>query len=91
MKIKNFDYTKSNGEISTRKVIVLHPAKDYDHTLDITGVNLQLAQDILVSELERIHAEYQLVMKNLLVEFGLENSLRNFKINRMTEIIEEEV
>lgn len=91
MKIKNFEYHKASGETSDRKVIVLHPAKDYDHTIDISDVEIPLAQDILISELERIHAEHALAMRELLVQFGLENKLRNFKINRMYNITEEEV
>lgn len=91
MKIKYFDYTKSNGEVSRRKVIVLQPAKDYDHVIDISEVTLPHTEEILSVELQKIHAEYMNSLKELLTEFGLEKSLRNFKINRMSDITEEEI
>lgn len=87
MKIKSFEYakaTKSGVEISDRKVIVLHPAKDYDHTIDITDIELPMALEILSVELKNLDAEYTLRLKELLTEFGLENKLRNFKLNRMS-------
>ena len=42
-------------------------------------------------ELQKIHSEYMNSLKELLTEFGLEKSLRNFKINRMSDITEEEI
>lgn len=91
MKIKSFDYTKSDGEISRRKVILLQPSKDYDHVIDISGISLPHTEEILSVELQKIHAEYMNSLKELLTEFGLEKSLRNFKINRMSDITEEEI
>lgn len=91
MKIKYFDYTKSNGEVSRRKAIVLQPAKDYDHVIDISEVTLPHTEEILSVELQKIHAEYMNSLKELLTEFGLEKSLRNFKIGRMSDTTEEEI
>lgn len=91
MKLKSFDYTKSNGEVSRRKVIVLQPAKDYDHVIDISEVTLPHTQEILAVEFERLHAEYINSLNEVLAEFGLKKNIRNFKINRMSDITEEEV
>lgn len=88
MQIKQFEYTKANGDISSRKVIVLQPAKDYDHTIDISDVELPMAEEILGAELSRLHSEYMNNLKQLLSEFGLENNIRNFKTNRMSNITE---
>lgn len=89
MQIKQFEYTKANGDISSRKVIVLQPAKDYDHTIDISDVELPMAEEILGAELSRLHSEYMNNLKQLLSEFGLENNIRNFKTNRMSNITED--
>jgi len=86
MEFKHFDYTKTNGDISNRRVIVLQPAKDYDHTIDISDVELPMAEEILAAELNRLHTEYMNGLKQLLSEFGLENNIRNFKISRMSNI-----
>lgn len=91
MKTKSFDYTKSSGEVSRRKVIVLQPAKDYDHVIDISEVSLPHTEEILAVELQKIHADYMNSLKELLTEFGLEKNIRNFKINRMSDVTEEEI
>lgn len=94
MKIKSFQYAKSTKEgieVSDREAIVLHPAKDYDHTVDITGIELPMALEILSVELKKLDAEYSLKLKELLSEFGLESKIRNFKIDRMSNVETKEI
>ena len=94
MKTKSFQYAKSTKtgiEISERTAIILHPAKDYDYTVDITDVELPMALDILAVELKRLDAEYSLKLKELLSEFGLENKIRNFKIDKMSNVETKEI
>lgn len=86
MEKKTFTYAKSNGEISTRRVLVLNPAKDYDMCLDISDVEIPQAVELVEVELKRLHAEYQNNVKTLLTEFGLEKTIRNFKVSRMSDI-----
>lgn len=86
MQKKTFNYLKANGEESFRSVLVMNPAKDHDLCLDISDVDMPQTIDILSVELKALHANYQAQIKTLLAEFGLETSIRNFKIARMSNV-----
>lgn len=94
MQIQSFEYhksTKTGIEVSNRTAIILHPAKDYHHTVDISDVEMPMALEILAAELEQLNSEYNIKLKQLLTEFGLESKIRNFKTERMSNVETKEI
>lgn len=77
----NFTYTKPNGDVSYRRVIVIAPPSDNYLTLDCSDLD---ADDIHIMR-DRF-AQYEEAKKELLYTYKLQNYIKSFKASRMTDI-----
>lgn len=85
MLFKKFTYTKSDGQISDRSVVVLKKAADYDTCIDVTELD-PLAFETFIDDMKLFEEKYKRKLNKLLANYNLTSNFRNFKINRMSEI-----
>ena len=76
-----FTYTKSNGEVSSRKAVVISKPNPNYSMLDLSSVN----EDELSSIIEIIEA-YEKERNSLLEKYDLKRFYKNFKPNCITEV-----
>ena len=73
-KVREFVYTKANGDTSERVVFTLNPVSDMLFGLDLTEFSEDEREDY-VSSLELLDD----VIKGLIIDMGLNSQYRNFK------------
>ncbi len=81
MKIFEFDYTKKDGEKSTRKVMALHASDGWVDAIDLTKLSQNEQED-----LKQIQLEYEGKIKPF-----IEKAFRRFNKSNMTILHEETI
>ena len=84
MKLTEFTYTKKNGDVSRRAVIVVSEPNKFLQGIDVSDLdNDDLAQ--FVCELRAIEKQYQAQRAELFANFDLTYSFRQFDTNGITD------
>lgn len=78
MKIQEFEYTKPDGSVSTRKVMVLRELDDY-----IDAIDFKYLSEEEQTSLVKAQNEYEATMRPL-----TEKAIRKFKNSRMANFKE---
>ena len=73
-KVKEFTYTKANGDTSTRYVYTLNPVSDMLFGLDLTEFSGD-ERDAYVAQLELLEED----IRDAIIDMGLHSQYRNFK------------
>lgn len=81
MKIFEFDYTKKDGEKSTRKVMALHASDGWVDAIDLTKLSLEEYEN-----LKQIQLEYEGKIKPF-----IEKAFRRFNKSNMVILHEETI
>jgi len=88
MKIKEFTYTKPNGDVSQRAVIELVSPTEHMEGIDVT----ELDQDqyaIFIEQLRELEGEMYKRRLELYADFDLQHNYRRFLPQRMTNVTTE--
>lgn len=85
MKLKEFTYTKPNGDVSKREVIELVSPCEFVEGIDVTGMDKDVYAEF-VSALTQLESEYYANRTALYAEFDLKNNYRRFMPSRMTDV-----
>ena len=91
MDIKTFIYTKPDGSISQRKVLVMHKASDYDKCIDLSVITDKSTITNLTTEITQLRNSYSDNLNKILNDYGLVDNIRNFKIDRMSNVQSEKI
>ena len=85
MKIKEFTYTKANGDVSQRALIELVSPTTHYEGIDVSDLELDAYADFVqkLNAMENVIAEQR---KSLFAEFDLTQNYRRFSPERMTNI-----
>jgi hypothetical protein len=78
MKIQDFEYTKADGSISNRKVMVMREGDDFIEAIDFKYLNNEEENELI-----KIQNEYEAILRPL-----TEKALRRFKTSRMAKFHE---
>lgn len=90
MKTITFDYTKKDGSVSERTMLVLvepHKATDKYAGIDISEIGPDEGAEF-VSRYEMLHEKYLEEVKQLQAEFDVKHNYRQFFESGMSNIIE---
>ena len=88
MKIKEFTYTKPNGDVSSRALVELVSPTEHIEGIDVTGLDSdQYAHFIL--ELKQLEDELYARRLSLYADFDLVHNYRRFVPARMTNVTTE--
>jgi hypothetical protein len=88
MKIKEFTYTKPNGDVSQRAVVELVSPTEHMEGIDVT----ELDQDqyaIFIEQLRELEGELYKRRLQLYADFDLQHNYRRFLPQRMTNVTTE--
>lgn len=85
MKIKEFTYTKPNGEVSQRTLVELVAPTDAHEGIDVTELDMDTYADF-VAELSTIEKQIYEMRTNLYLKYDLKHNYRKFLPSRMTDV-----
>lgn len=91
MELKEFTYTKADKSVSYREVIVLSNASSSDKCIDITDLEDTSVLDTLIPEILGLREKFNNDLKTILAKYSLEHKIRNFRIDRMSNIHSEDI
>lgn len=88
MKIKEFTYTKPNGDVSQRTLVELVTPTEHIEGVDVSELDMdQYAQ--FVQQLKQLEDEQYTRRMQLYADFDLTNNYRRFVPSRMTNVTTE--
>lgn len=85
-----FKYTKGDGKVSNRTLVVQNMPTECISGTDVTSLSME-DQALYAEELNRIKTEYMEKMLNLNSRYDLNHSYRQFKPAQMSEVLTEEI
>lgn len=88
MKIKEFTYTKPNGEVSERTLVELVSPTEHVEGIDVTELSMDDYADF-VTKLRELESNLYTQRMALYAEFDLAHNYRRFLPSRMTNITTE--
>jgi hypothetical protein len=88
MKIKEFTYTKPNGEVSQRTVVELVSPTEHIEGIDVTELDMDSYADF-VTQLRELESNLYAQRMALYAQFDLKHNYRRFLPSRMTNITTE--
>lgn len=88
MKIKEFTYTKPNGEVSQRTLIEMVTPTEHIEGIDVSGLDLDSYGEF-VSKLKQLEDEVYNRRMALYADFDLGTNYRRFVPSRMTNVTTE--
>ena len=88
MKIKEFTYTKPNGDVSQRTLIELVSPTEHIEGIDISELDMDPYAEFM-KRLNELEQEISNKRTALYAEFGLTHSYRRFLPSRMTDVTTE--
>lgn len=88
MKIKEFTYTKPNGEVSERTLVELVSPTEHVEGIDVTELDMDTYADF-VTKLRELESNLYAQRMALYSEFDLAHNYRRFLPSRMTNITTE--
>ena len=86
MKIKEFKYTKPNGEVSERTILELVPVSEHVEGVDISSLDMDAYAEF-VSKVRAIEADTYAKYMDLYADFDLKHNYRRFSPERMTDVV----
>lgn len=84
MEIKSFKYTKANGDVSRRDVLVITNPSNMLRGMDITELSDE-AQVELANEVSKAYDEFLQKTAEIYEAFDVRRNFRQFDILKMTE------
>ena len=84
MEIKSFKYTKANGDVSRRDVLVITNPSNMLRGMDITELSDE-DQVTLASEVSKAYDEFLQKTAEIYEAFDVKRNFRQFDILKMTE------
>lgn len=88
MQFKTFKYTKANGTVSDRHMVVLGKPQANFYGIDVTALEpVEFA--MLAEKLNALTTEHDERMAQLLKEFDLTHNRRQFIPEQMTDVVDE--
>ena len=88
MKIKEFTYTKPNGEVSQRILVELVSPTEHVEGIDISELDMD-TYAAFVKQLNELENEISAKRSDLYAKFDLVHNYRRFLPSRMTEVTTE--
>lgn len=88
MKIKEFTYTKPNGDVSQRTLIELVSPTTHIEGIDVSELHMDAYADF-VQKLRDLESQVYNQRMQLYAEFDLSNNYRRFVPERMTNVTTE--
>lgn len=88
MKIKEFLYTKPNGEVSHRTLVELVSPTEHFEGIDVSALDMDSYGQFVV-ELNTLENEVYAKRAELYAKFDLNHNYRRFVPSRMTEVTTE--
>ena len=88
MKIKEFTYTKPNGEVSQRTLVELVTPTDSIEGIDVSGLDMESYAEF-ITELKVLEDEIYNRRMALYANFDLGHNYRKFLPSRMTNVTTE--
>lgn len=88
MKIKEFTYTKPNGDVSSRTLVELVSPTEHIEGIDVSELDMDQYSDF-VTQLKQLEDEIYTRRMALYADFDLGNSYRRFVPARMTNVTTE--
>jgi hypothetical protein len=88
MKIKEFTYTKPNGDVSQRTIVELITPTEHIEGIDISSLDMDTYAEF-VQKLGDLEKEIYNKRTELYNEFDLKHNYRKFVPNRMTNVVTE--
>ena len=85
MKIKEFTYTKPNGDVSKRTVVELVSPTEHVEGIDVSELDMDSYADF-ISKLNELEKEIYNMRSALYSEFDLSKSYRRFVPARMSDV-----
>jgi len=85
MKIKEFNYTKANGDVSTRTLVELVSPTAHVEGIDVSDMSLDSYAEFL-PKLKQLEDELYTKRMALYAEFDLSKNYRRFVPDRMTDV-----
>lgn len=85
MKIKEFTYTKPNGDVSKRTLVELVEPTEHVEGIDVSDLDMDSYAEF-VTRLNQLEAEIYTKRMELYSEFDLSKSYRRFVPARMTNV-----
>lgn len=88
MKIKEFTYTKPNGDVTQRTLVELVYPTEHIEGIDVSALDMDSYADF-IQKLNNLEKEIYTKRTELYNEFDLTHNYRRFVPNRMTNITTE--
>ena len=88
MKIKEFTYTKPNGDVSNRVLVELVTPTDSIEGIDITSLDVETYAEF-INKLKQLEDEVYNRRMALYADFDLAHNYRKFLPSRMTNVTTE--
>lgn len=88
MKIKEFTYTKPNGEVSQRTIVELVSPTEHVEGIDVSELDLDSYAEF-TKQLNDLEKEIYAKRTELYAQFDLTHNYRRFIPNRMTNVTTE--
>lgn len=88
MKIKEFIYTKPNGEVSNRTLVELVSPTEHIEGIDVSGLDMDSYAEF-VQKLKQLEDTLYTQRTQLYNEFDLQHNYRRFVPQRMTNVTTE--
>lgn len=88
MKVKEFTYTKPNGDVSQRTLVELVTPTEHIEGVDVSELDMDQYADF-VQQLKQLEDEQYTRRMQLYADFDLTNNYRRFVPSRMTNVTTE--
>jgi len=85
MKIKEFTYTKPNGDVSQRTLVELVTPTEFCEGVDVSEMDMDSYAEF-VAKLSQLEKEIYNKRTELYAEFDLKHNYRRFVPSRMTDV-----
>jgi hypothetical protein len=85
MKIKEFTYTKANGDVSQRTLIELVAPSEHIEGIDVTELDMDSYAEF-IPKLKQLEDEIYSKRMQLYAEFDLSKNYRRFTPSNMTDV-----
>lgn len=85
MKVKEFTYTKPNGDVSQRTLIELVTPTEHIEGIDVSNLDMDSYAEF-IKQLKTLEDELNIRRMSLYSDFDLQHNYRRFVPSRMTNV-----
>ncbi len=86
MKIKEFTYTKPNGDVSKRTLVELVAPSDSHEGIDVSELDMDTYAEF-IAEMSAVEKQIYEMRTELYAKFDLKHNYRKFLPSRMTDVV----